>query len=715
LRWWAIQNVNKPAVPKVAHGDLVRTDIDAFLLSRLEAKGLTFSPPADKLTLIRRVTFDLIGLPPTVDEIQAFVADSSHDAYEKLIDRLLASPRYGERWARHWLDVARYADSEGFKADETRPNIWRYRDYVIKSLNEDKPYDRFIKEQIAGDELYPGDADALVATGFNRHFPDESNAANLMNRRQELLNDITDSVGSAFLGITVGCARCHDHKFDPILQKDYYRLQAFFANTRIEDEAILDPPAQRAAWEAQNRAWEEKTKDIRAAMEEILAPARQAFYEERLARFPDEIQAVVRMPAAERNAYQWQMYRKAQTQITFPDEEIAGKLKGEPRAKYTALKKELASFDSIKPPERSVAQVMLDESANAPETHVLRGGAWDAPLDKVEPGFLTILDAKPAAIEKPATVNSTGRRSVLANWIANTRNPLTARVEVNRIWQHHFGRGIVGTPTDFGFMGERPTNPELLDYLASTFMENGWSLKKLHRRIVLSNAYRQSSALNERAAAVDPENKLLWRHSRQRLEGEVIRDAALATAGLLNEKIGGPGVFPPRPAGTANKSAWKQNEDPAEANRRSVYIFVRRNARYPLLEAFDMPDTHETCSRRQDTVSVVQSLAMLNDDLVLEWARAMAARVWNDGGLSPDGQIERAFRLAYGRSPSSGELTATRGFLEKQKQIMSERLGSAKKPPMPAPLPADADPARAAALVDLCHVLMNSNEFLYVD
>jgi hypothetical protein len=336
---------------------------------------------------------------------------------------------------------------------------------------------------------------------------------------------------------------------------------------------------------------------------------------------------------------------------------------------------------------------MIDDSAQAPKTHLLRGGAWDAPEEEVEPGFLTILDPKPATIVKPESLTSTGRRTALANWIAGSSNPLTARVAVNRIWHHHFGRGIVGTPGDFGLMGERPSHPQLLDWLAATFMENGWSQKKLHKQIVLSRTYMQSAAFNEAAAKIDPENKLMWRFNRRRLEGEVIRDAALSAAGLLNTKMGGPGVFPPRPLEKSSYNIWKPDEDPLEANRRSVYVFVRRNARYPMFEAFDMPDTHESCSRRQQTVSVTQSLSLLNDDLVLNWAKAMGARARNDGGMSEDAQIERAFRIAFGRQPTDREMASSRGFFERQSAIASPD----------------------AALVDLCHVLLNSNEFLYLE
>jgi hypothetical protein len=418
------------------------------------------------------------------------------------------------------------------------------------------------------------------------------------------------------------------------------------------------------------------------------------FYAERMSRFPEEIQAVFDMDPAARNPYQWQMYLKARPQVTFTEAEIAAKLRGEEKKRYAELRDKLSEFDSIKPADPAMAQVMVDASASAPKTFMLRGGAWDAPQDEVEPGFLTLLDPKPAVITKPEGLNSTGRRTALANWIASPNNPFTARVAVNRAWHHHFRRGIVGTPGDLGLMGDRPSHPELLDWLAFRFMEDGWSLKKLHKRIVTSHAYRQSSAPNETASAADPDNKLLWRFNRRRLEGETIRDAALATAGLLNTKMGGPGVFPPRPAGTANRNAWGVEQDPGEANRRSIYVFVRRNARYPLFESFDMPDTHESCSRRQQTVSVTQSLAMLNNELVLDWAKSMATRVRNDAGMSADSQIERAFRLAFGRSPSAAEMESSRTFIAKQTALAG---------------------GPDAAFVDLCHVLLNSNEFLYVD
>src|SRR5205809_800298 len=500
-RWWAFQKVVKPPLPQPKNRAWVKNEIDAFILAKLEEKHLRPVPPADRVTLIRRATLDLTGLAPTPEEVQAFVSDASPEAFTKVVDRLLDSPRYGERWARHWLDLARYADSEGFKSDETRPNIWRYRDYVIDSFNHDKPYDRFMKEQIAGDELYPDDPAALIATGFNRHFPDESNARNLMQRRQELLNDITDTVSATFLGMTYGCARCHDHKFDPILHKDYYRLQAFFANTRIEDNASLEPAARRREQAEQRTVWEEKTKDIRAEMDKLVEPTMSKLYKEIFDKFPPEIQDCITTAAEQRTPIQWQMYYKARTQLEHSPEEAAKKLKGADAKRWAELKADLDKFSDIKPPDPPVAQAMIDNGKNAPVTHVLAVGVYDAYKEEVQPGFLSILDPGDAKYAPPQGVDSSGRRSTLANWLADPQNPLTTRVMANRIWHYHFGRGVVGSPSDLGMMGERPSNPQLLDYLASSFVENGWSIKKLHRLIMLSSTYQESSDSQSAASA----------------------------------------------------------------------------------------------------------------------------------------------------------------------------------------------------------------------
>jgi hypothetical protein len=716
-RYWAFQKVAKPAAPTVHNNAWVRTPVDAFVLARLEPKNLKPNPPADKVTLLRRATFDLTGLPPSPEEVQSFLADDSPDAFVKVVDRLLASPHYGERWGRHWLDLARYADSNGFKADEGRPNIWRYRDYVIRSFNDDKPYDRFIREQIAGDELYPDNLDARIAVAFNRHYTEETNQPVIELRRQEILNDITDTTGAVFLGMTFGCARCHDHKFDPILQKDYYRLQAFFANVHEDNHLVLLDAGEREAWNRQYAAWDEKTRDIRAEMNAVVEPVgtkRADYYKH---RFSEGTRAALATPPDQRTPMQAWLAEKAMPQITYKERDLVRELKPEQKKRYEELAAQLKQFDSIKPPDPPEAQTLVDNGRDAPPTHVLAVGNWDAPKEEVQPGFLSILDPGNPRIVPPAGMDSTGRRAVLANWLADPRNPLTARVMVNRIWHYHFGRGIVGSTSDFGMMGDRPTDQPLLDYLAARFVEGGWSVKKLTREIMLSSTYRESSVYQAEAAAADPDDKLQWRYPRHREEGEEIRDSMLYVSGLLNPKMGGPGIHPELPPGTVpgRYAEWKPEKDPAEANRRSVYIFEKRVMVYPMFEAFDAPNPQESCSRRFRTVIPSQALMMMNDRLVLEWSRALAGRVLNDSGLSAEQQVERAYRLALSRTPNPRELQAVLDFLGRQSEVIGRRLAQNEKVLLPENPPANMAPARAAAFVDFCHTLLNSNEFLYVN
>jgi hypothetical protein len=661
------------------------------------------------------------------------------------VDRLLASPQYGERWGRHWLDLARYADTNGFKTDEPRPNIWRYRDYVIQAFNQDKPYDRFIREQIAGDELYPTDLNARIAVGFNRHFTDETNQPVIELRRQETLNDITDTVGAVFMGMTYGCARCHDHKFDPILHKDYYRLQAFFANIREQDDLVLLSGAELETYKQQLAAWEAQTRDIRNEMHAMVEPMAKARREYYTIRFSDGTKEALKTPPAQRNPLQTLLAIKATPQITyedralvnFKDEEFGtAPLTAAQKKRFADLEVELHKFDAIKP-NPPMAQTIIDHSREAPKSFVLGAGNWDVQREEVQPGFLSILDPSDPKIVPPEGLNSTGRRSVLANWLADPKNPLTPRVMVNRIWQYHFGRGIVASASDFGIMGERPSNQQLLDYLASSFVENGWSIKKMHRQIMLSNLYQESSAFQPQAAAEDPDNKLLWRYERHRFEGESVRDSMLFVSGLLNPNMGGPGINPPLPpgAGGAGRAGGVRTgiasatggagrgaaraaavaTDAADGTRRSVYVFLKRNAVYPMLEAFDAPNPQESCSRRFRSVIPSQSLILMNDPLVMEWSRALAGRVLNDSGLSLDQQVERAYRLALSRLPNTDERATILDFLRQQTTLHAERLARNEKPPIPAELPAGVDPARAAAFVDFCHTLLNSNEFLYVN
>ncbi|HYH63508.1 MAG TPA: DUF1549 and DUF1553 domain-containing protein [Urbifossiella sp.] len=678
---WAFKPVGRPAVPTVR--GTVRTPIDAFVLARLEARGLSYAAAADRTTLIRRLTFDLHGLPPTPEEVAAFVNDPAADAYEKLVDRLLASPRYGERMALFWLDLARYAESDGFKADDPRPNAWRYRDYVIRSFNADKPFDRFVREQLAGDELFPDDPDALTATGFLRHYPYEYNAVDVELKRQDILNDLTDTTAGTFLGLTLGCAKCHDHKTDPVTQEDYYRFQAFFAGYWPVDAPLLTGAA-RQEYEAKRTAWEAKTATERAELAKLEAPYRDKESKRQRTRFPAELLALVDMPDAERTPLQKQMAAMVAKQVTADGKDVGKTMKGADKEKWDALTAKLAAVAKDRPPAPPAAPAMTDTGTTPPATFLLKRGNWRNKGDELEPGFIASITEKDPTIKPTATTS--GRRSALAAWIADAKNPLTARVIVNRAWQHHFGVGIVPSSSDFGVGGDRPTHPELLDWLADEFVgSHGWSLKKLHRLIVMSAVYRQGA--RGTANEADPDNALLWQYPRRRLDGEALRDAVLATAGVLNTKAGGPSVYPELPA--EMKGGWKVSADPAERNRRSVYVAVKRNLRYPFFNLFDSPERVEACNRRFVTTTAPQALTLLNDAMILGHAKTFAQRVTRDAGTDPDKVVTRAVELALSRPPSSEEKAALVAFLR-------NRQGP-------------------DAVTDLCHALLNLNEFLYID
>jgi hypothetical protein len=671
--FWSFQKVKEPAPPAVKDTSWPRNAVDRFILAKLESKGVRPSAPADKVTLLRRASFDLVGLPPTPEEVAAFLADKSPDAFAKVVDRLLASPQYGERWGRHWLDLARFAESEGFKADEPRPNAWRYRDYVIQSFNADKPYDRFVQEQIAGDEMWPDDPQARVATAFHRHYPDESNARNLFQRRQEILDDITDSTGAVFMGLTYGCARCHNHKFDPILQADYYRLQAFFANTAASDHISMLKGPELTEYRQKKAVWEAKTAEIRAQMAALVSAEKKKATVDYFDKYPPEIQAMINKPASERTPYEGQMAWKAKPYLETSDEDASKLLKGESKKKWDALAAQLAEFKDIDPGPVPEGIGVSDIGPEAPATRILSVGNYAVPKEEVQPGFLTLLDPTNAKVVKPEGVASTGRRTALAKWLTDPENPLPARVMANRIWHYHFGRGIVGTPSDFGVMGERPTHPELLDWLTREFVRKGWSMKQMHRLIMNSATYQQASSHEEDAA------RLFSAYPRRRLEGETIRDSALYVSGLLNLQGGGPSVFPDLPDGMgALRGGWKVSAK-EDRNRRSVYIFVKRNQRYPMLEALDMPDTHESCARRSVTTTAPQALTMLNDKVVHEWAQAFAARA--QAAKDP---VDEAFRLAYSRPPDSWEKDTIATYLHSH------------------------------SFQDFAHTLLIANEFVYV-
>ena len=679
---WAFKPVTRPVPPTAGNA------VDAFVSNSLKKHELRYAPEAEKRMLLRRVTFDLTGLPPTPKEIAAFENDSSRDAYGKVVDRLLSSPRFGERAALFWLDVVRYAESDGFKSDDARPHAWRYRDYVIQSFNADKPYDRFLSEQLAGDELFPNNSEALIATGFLRHAPYEYNAVNLEQRRQDLLNDITDTTSSTFLGLTLGCAKCHDHKTDPITQEDYYRLQSFFAGYSIVDQPLLTAE-QRAELERRKTDWEQKTEDLRQEMAELEKPFREAGRAKERSRFPEEYARLLDISYEKRTPFEKQIGYMIDKQMTAERRFNSSQMKGTVKEKWDGMSKRMAEFAKEIPPEPPTAMTMTDLGTIPAPTRLLKRGNVNKPGEEMTPGFLSAFDDRDADVT--ATATTTGRRSALAKWIASTDNPLTARVAVNRIWQQLFGRGIVATPGDFGVTGEKPTHPELLDWLAAELMAKKWSMKAIYRQVATSAAYKQTS-IADHGLKADPDNKLLWRMPRKRLDGEAVRDAMLAVSGQLNFKAGGPSVYPDLPE-ELRKSAtnWKPSEDPADRNRRSIYVAVKRNLRYPLFALFDSPDRNEVCARRFVTTTAPQALTLLNDGSILANAKQFATKVTKESGEDHAAIIEQLFLKALGRTPDTEEQTAASNFLDRHKG------------------------PEADAVADLSHSILNLNEFLYID
>jgi hypothetical protein len=602
-----ISKVEPPADPS----GWSASPIDCFVRAKQGKRGLGPSGPAEKRTLIRRVTFDLTGLPPTPEEVDAFLADASSDAYEKVVERLLSSPRYGERWGRHWLDVVRYADTGGFETDLRYPNAWKYRDYVFRSLNVDKPFDRFLQEQVAGDESWPDDADAVLATALYCVGPALPESAMVSDQLEyEWLTDAVDTTGAAFLGLTFGCARCHSHKYDPIKQKDYFALQAVFAAS--------DRPFP-------GKMREQRIKSLNGLLSETPIP-------------------------------------KA--------------LQNDPRC--TVQTEDQTGF-------------RLFHRKQPLEVHRLHRGELNKPREVIEPAFPSFLLPAQRKLDFSG-VPSRKRRAALAKWLTSPENPLTARVLVNRVWGWHFGQAIVRTPSDFGAQGEPPTHPELLDWLARDFIEHGWSIKHLHRRILLSSTYQMRSVAEGAGLEIDPENRLLWHFPRRRLEGEAIRDSLLACAGTLNPRLYGPPVVPPLSGQELTglfdaRGKWPVTKDVAEHTRRSVYVLVRRTFLYPLLASFDPPEVMTSCPRRMHTIVPAQALTLLNSPLAREQSAAFARRLRRECGDDLEKLVSRAWLLAFGRPATPAESGRALAFLGK----------------------------REAGLVELCIALFNTNEFVYVD
>jgi mono/diheme cytochrome c family protein len=698
--YWAFRPVKAVAPPKVADAKWSANPIDAFVLSAMKAKGLKPAPPADRRTLIRRAYLDVTGLPPTPEEVDAFVKDPSPDAWPKLVDKLLASPHYGERWARHWLDLVRYADSDGFEFDRDRTEAWRYRDWVVKAFNDDKPYNNFVREQLAGDEYItkdtPADAarDLVVATGYLRLGP--SGGGGGERGKLDSLDDIVATTSMTFMGVTVGCARCHNHKFDPIPQKDYYRIQSIFYSTRPNNYPLVSP-AEVAKFRADTNKiieLERPFKKEKAALEE---PYRKRLVDEAIAQLPDYLQAAWKTPPEKRT--EGQKLNVQQIQKTLTDDTLAHKIDEpmvvslmteEERKKHQELSDKIAELEKQKPEQFPVAMATTDAGSTPVPSYFLQRGSADAKGSLMTPGVLSVAETKEYEFPTPpAGASTTWRRRGFAEWLVNPDNPLTARVMVNRMWQHHFGEGIVRTPSNFGKMGEQPSHPELLDWLANEFVTKGWTMKNVHRLMMTSQLYQMASDDNSADLAIDPENRYFWRMPRERMEAEVLRDEILATAGTLDRKTGGPCIFPfiaPEIVQGSSHRVWpgKTDEDPSTW-RRSLYVFSKRSIRYPLFEAYDQPNLINTCDRRNRSTIAPQALLLMNNNFILVQSRHFADRLKKEAGSDAGAQVDRAFLLALGRPATSFEKTKSVEFLK-------------------------GGPNR---LAEFCQAMFNLNEFAY--
>jgi hypothetical protein len=679
---WAFQPVQRPSG---SHS------IDGWIARKLQANGLQPAREASKAILIRRATMDLHGLPPAKEDIDRFLADARPDAYERLIERLLESPRYGEKWGKHWLDLARYGDTSGFEQDPYLLYAWRYRDYVIKSFNEDKPYDRFILEQIAGDEIFPEDPEAQQGTGF---FTVGTNRDMLYKvediNREESLTDFTDTTSSVFLGLTAGCARCHDHKFDPIPQREYFRLQAVFAPF-VKTRVFLHYNNARG-YDLNENTRTFRLYELGAQMSGILDPHRNRLREAKFAKMPKEIGEAYHTPDEKKSPEQKALVDANTKKFEPTDDEVFAQLTPAENERMRRIERRLVSmYRNYAPGPFSPA--ITDIGREAPRTY-LPAKAGSGPVE-VRAGMFTVLGGGDIP-DPPVESATTLRRKALAEWIASPRNPLTARVMVNRIWQYHFGRGLNATPSDFGTRAGSPSHPELLDWLAAEFVDRKWSIKAMHKLIMTSATYKQSAQpASPKSFEADPENALLSHFTRRRLDSEEIRDSVLSAAGTLNLKMGGRAVVPPLATeelyGMSQpiNNAWIVTDDAREHTRRSIYLISRRNFRVPLFEAFDRPEGVLSCSRRDSSTTAPQSLALLNGDFTLQQAKALAAKL--EGAADP---VAAAWHAVFGRNPTDAEAARSMQFLERQ----TVRLGS-----------------RNAALTEMARGLFNTNEFLYVD
>jgi mono/diheme cytochrome c family protein len=717
---WSFQKIQRTAPPAVRDRSWPRNEVDNFILARLEREGIAPSPEAPKLTLLRRVSLDLTGLPPSPDEVRAFLSDNRPDAYERLVDRLLDSPHYGEKWARYWLDLARYADSDGYEKDRSRPWAWRYRHWVIDALNRDMPYDEFTIEQLAGDLLPNRNLDTLVATGFNRNtLTNREGGTDPEQFRDEQVLDRAATLGTVWMGLTVGCAQCHNHKFDPITQKEFYQLTAFF-NTQEEVNIQAPLAGELGPYLAAKPEYDRKR---RALLEEYKIPAALADYESKLRESAlnpghhedwdfaygefthtvDNARKVLFLDPAKRSEVQ----QNALLDVflgscgnLYPKEHCDELKVRDVRTKLNELNAKL--------PPVSYAPVLL-ENDTPPKTYIHVKGDWREHGAEVTPGTLAVLPPLPAG-EQPS-------RLALARWLVSPDHPLTSRVAVNRIWQEVFGRGIVATSEDFGTQGDRPTHPELLDWLAGEYMRRGWSMKQMVRLLVTSSTYRQSSHVRPELQEKDPGNTLLARQSRLRLPAELIRDEALYAAGLLDLRIGGRSVKPPQPKGVAELSyagsvKWDESSGP-DRYRRGLYIHFQRTVPYPQLMNFDAPAASLACTRRERTDTPLQALNLMNDPVFFEAAQALAFRIMRESSGAFRDRLRFAYSATLGREPSTREAERMGKYFDDSSRDLQARpqTVAALFPNQLAGVPQ----AEAAAWVELSRVLLNLDEFITKD
>ena len=734
--------MRKPRRPPVPELDESPSNpIDAFILARLREKGLEPAPAAGKATLLRRAYFDLLGLPPTPAQANRFLQNTSPDAFEELVDNLLASSRYGERWGRHWLDVVRYADSAGFEGDVFYPNAWRYRDYVIKSFNEDKPYDRFVQEQIAGDELFPNNLElegfydlspeklehleAWIGTTLYTFGPEiQESHLDSERLRYERLTDAVDTTSAAFMGLTLECSRCHDHKFDPFTQKDYFQLQAVFAASSRKTIPVVSSMSTGHRREDYHRMI--ALAEARASFQRFEKQVKDRVIEVKKKEYPPEVVRAYEVPMKERSARELEL--AAPLAQFYTEMNIEDHLTDGEKTRHRNTMQKLARAVLDVPLQDASHKVKYDgffdvPSATVlghlkpelvPDIYLLNRGELSLKREIVEPGLPAALRDNSVPERLSMGPHGPRYRKHFALWLTRPTHPLTARVMVNRIWQGHFGQGLVRTSNDFGRQGDRPSHPELLDWLATEFVDRGWSVKSMHRLIMLSDAYRRDSRFTAAAhRQQDPDNRLLWRMNRRRLEGEAVWDSLHAVAGNLNPAMGGRPAIPPlskvEMSSLRIKPWWAVSEDPAAGRRRGVYILARRNFTFPMFDKFDVPNSSVSCAGREVTTVAPQALWALNNDVTFSQARVLADRLVREAGAGPTDQVDLAWKLVLARPPSPEERLEAVTLLEKLAS------GNGSQPSHAGGENAESSSRNRDALTQLCLTLFNLSEFFYID